>query len=295
MDRKLKNTIILIVILLLMVTGGSIFRFVYQSGNIEEKQKELNQLQQTSYDTAELMERLKTLKKRVVELDSILALRKYNIPMNLTQSGFYDFVNKISYDFHSQSHVNIKYEDVRKGENYSYYQYVVSGTAYFSDFFKLVYAIEQSKQLKKILNASIDNFVSVDDEGVPYYLVTYSFEVAVYFSASDRFAAKNMRENQLKPNPLYDIFYPLIRNEIPPNLEGLLDVQTAQLLAIIPEGAFVADAQGNTKLLWEGEKVYLGYLTKIDFEKNEVHFILNKGGIIEKVILNLKNEKKKSE
>ena len=82
-------------------------------------------------------------------------------------------------------------------------------------------------------------------------------------------------------------FYPLIRNEIPPNIDDLLDVQAAQLLALIPEGAFIADSKGVTYLLWEGDQVYLGYLTEIDYDKNEVHFVLNKGGIIEKVTLEL--------
>ena len=39
--------------------------------------------------------------------------------------------------------------------------------------------------------------------------------------------------------------------------------------------------------MWEGDQVYLGYLTEIDYDKNEVHFVLNKGGIIEKVTLEL--------
>jgi hypothetical protein len=72
----------------------------------------------------------------------------------------------------------------------------------------------------------------------------------------------------------------------------LPDIQAGQLLALIPDGAFIADASGDTYLLWEGDKVYLGYLTEIDFESNEVHFILNKGGIIEKVKLALEKEKK---
>ena len=101
-----------------------------------------------------------------------------------------------------------------------------------------------------------------------------------------------MKENRLRPNPLYDVFYPLIRNEIPPNTNNLLDVQTAQLLALIPEGAFLSDANGTTYLLWEGDPVYLGYLTKIDYENNKVSFILNKGGIIEKVDLLLEKEPK---
>ena len=151
--------------------------------------------------------------------------------------------------------------------------------------------ILDTKELKKILSCSFDNFVKVDDEGIPHYLVNYILSVAVYFSANDQFASSISKENKLTPNPIYDIFYPLIRNEIPPNIDNLLDVQTAQLLALIPEGAFIADSQGATFLLWEGDQVYLGYLTEIDYELNEVNFVLNKGGIIEKITLTLEKEK----
>ena len=76
----------------------------------------------------------------------------------------------------------------------------------------------------------------------------------------------------------------------------MLDVQAADLLAIIPEGAFLSNSSGTTYLLWEGDKVYLGYLTEIDYDKNVVHFVLNKGGIIEKITLSLdKKENKLSE
>ena len=151
----------------------------------------------------------------------------------------------------------------------------------------MVYAIEQSKELKKVTKGNLNNFVEVDDDGFPHYLVAYDFDVVVYYSDNDEYASSKYSENRLKSNPLYNIFYPLIRDEIPPNSDNLLDVQTAQLLALIPDGAYVSDASGTTHLLWEGDEVYLGYLTKIDYTSNEVKFVLNKGGVIEKVTLKL--------
>ena len=62
--------------------------------------------------------------------------------------------------------------------------------------------------------------------------------VDVYFSTDNRFASSDIKENELTARPIYDIFYPLIRNEIPPNIDNLLDVQGARLLALIPEGHF---------------------------------------------------------
>ncbi len=292
MNAKVKNTIVLLLILFLILIGGGVFAFVIQKGKINDREKKIDDLMVYQMDTEALTAQLNLLKKQVAELDSILALRKYNIPQALVQSGFYDFVNNVSFGFSSNSFVNIEYQNIENGKDYHNYLYKLSGTASFNDLYKLIYAIEQSKELKKIISSSMNNFVQVDAEGIPYYLVTFSMNVAVYFADNDRFTSAEFKENNLVPNPAYDIFYPLIRNEIPPNLENLLDVQNAQLLALIPDGAFIADAKANTYLLWEGDKVYLGYLTEINYEKNTVNFILNKGGIIEKITLGLNNENK---
>lgn len=297
MDRKIKNTIILILVLLLLGGSGAIFSYVYLDDKVEERVKKLGELKLTEYNTEELQAQLDALMKQAGSLDSILALRKFNIPYKLKQSSFFNFVNKISFSFSPKSFVNIEYVDMRPGQNFNFYEFKLSGTAFFNDLYKLVYGIEQSKELKKVVSGDIRNLVQVDDDGMPHYLVNYTLNVNVYFADNDRFATSEFKENRLKPNPLYDIFYPLIRDEIPPNINKLLDVQTAQLLALVPDGAFLSDASGNTFLLWEGDEVYLGYLTEIDFDKSEVSFILNKGGIIEKQILSLdqseNNEKSK--
>ena len=127
---------------------------------------------------------------------------------------------------------------------------------------------------------------------MPEFLVNFNMEVHVYYASNDRFATTEFVENNLSTKPIYDAFYPLIRNQIAPNVDNLLDVQGAKLLALIPEGAFISDSKGNTYLVWEGEKVYLGYVTKIDYDHNIVSFILNKGGIIEKTDLELQKEDK---
>lgn len=292
MDRKLKNTLVLISILILIIAGGILFTSFYQHSEIGEKENQIKELQVNAYDTEELLYQLEEIKKRSAKLDSVLALRKFNVPVNLPQSRFYDFVNRVSFNFSPNSFVNIEYQNLVEEDFFKYYVFTINGTASFNDLYSLIYAIEQSKELKKISSGSITNLVKVNEEGFPLYLVSFKFTVSVYFSADDRFATSELRENRLKPNPLFDFFYPLIRNEIPPNVDNLLDVQSGKLLALIPDGAFISDSKGNTYLLWEGDEVYLGYLTEIDFESNEVHFILNKGGIIEKVVLSLEKENK---
>jgi len=294
MTSKVKNTIIMILILIAIVVGGGLFNYVFLKGKIADREAKVKDLKLFQLDTEALELQLVSLKTKVVQLDSILENRKYNIPFNLPQSDFFDFVNRVSFSFSPDSYVNIEYNEMEVGSNFNIYHYTLNGIAEFNDLNNLIYAIEESKLLKKISSLSISNNVKVDTDGTPHYLVNYNFKVVVYYSNDDRFFVKSYKENSLVPNPVYDIFYPLIRNEIPPNKDGLLDVQSASLLALIPDGAFLADANGNTYLLWEGDKVYLGYLTNINYQTNEVSFVLNKGGIIESVTLKLDKEKKQS-
>lgn len=294
MSGKVKNTIIMLVIFIIIAAGGGLFNYVFLKGKIEDREKKIKDLKLYQLDSEALEEQLTFLKKRVAQLDSILSNRKYNIPFNLRQSDFFDFVNQVSYSFSPYSYINIEYLESQASSKFSIYQFDLNGIAEFNDLYHLIYAIEESKLLKKISGVELTNNVKVDEDGTPHYLVAYKFKVSVYFSNDDRYYVKDFTENILTPNPAYDIFYPLIRNEIPPNKEGLLDVQSASLLALIPDGAFLADASGNTYLLWEGDKIYLGYLTNINYDTNEVNFVLNKGGIIENVTLKLDREKNKS-
>ncbi len=294
MSSKVKNTIIILIIFIAIFIGGGFVRFVIQKGKINDKQKIIGQLKLYQLDTDALNQQLGMLKGRVAELDSILVNRKYNIPYNLTQASFFDFVNQVSFGFSPDSYVNIEFVETEISTDYFIYHYTLNGIAEFNDFVKLIYAIEESKQLKKVSDIDLTNNVKVEQDGTPHYLVSFKFKAKVYYSNDNRFFVQNFKENQIIPNPVYDFFYPLIRNEIPPNKDKLLDVQSAHLLALIPDGAFLSDASGNTYLLWEGDQVYLGYLTNINYQNNEVNFVLNKGGVIENYNLKLEKEKKQS-
>lgn len=293
MSRKLKNTLGLVGLLLIVIAAGIVYNYFIQESSIKNRQDKLKKLQSFNYKTDEITQQLKDLSKRANVLDSLLASRRFNIPYNLSSINFFKFMNSISSTFSPVTKINVEYVDKFDEKEFTYYEYKIEANGEYNDIFKIIYSIEHSKELKKIKSVSINSIVSSDKNKVPEFLVRSTIITDVYFAHNDRFATKKLLENDLTARPQYDIFYPLIRNEIPPNNEGLLDVQGAKLLAIIPEGAFLSDSNGKTFLLWEGEQVYLGYLTKIDYDNNKVNFIINKGGIIEKVSLSLEKEKQK--
>lgn len=290
MNKKLRSTLSLLGLLLIIVIIGGIYIFMFQRSDLNEKKEKLKELNANSYDPVELAERYDRLKIRSAVLDSVLQSRKFNIPKDLSSIKFYNFINNIVSSFSEQTQINIEFVKREQDKDFFFYEYKLTGSGFYNEVFKLIYSIEQSKELKKISTINLGNLIQTDEDGIPLFLVSFEMNAQVYFSSDSRFAPEEFVENNLGTGPIYDAFYPLIRNEIPPNVDELLDVQGSKLLALIPEGAFIADTHGNTYLVWEGEQVYLGYLTKIDYEENSVSFILNKGGIIEKVKLELDRE-----
>ena len=291
MNKKIRSTLGLFVLLSVISVIGGIYIFAIQGGKISDREERLNGLNKNYIDPIELEARYKVVKKRSFVLDSILSSRKFNIPKDLSSIKFYNFVNNVVSDFSEHTQVNIEFQGQSADKGFFYYKYKLTGSGFFNEVYKLIYSIEQSKELKKITDLSLGNLIKTDSDGIPLFLVNFEMTAQVYFSSNSRFAPVQFVENNLNTGPIYDAFYPLIRNEIEPNIDNLLDVQGAKLLALIPEGAFVADTHGSTYLVWEGEQVYLGYLTKIDYENNTVSFILNKGGIIERVTLELERVK----
>jgi hypothetical protein len=287
MNKKLRSTLVLLAFLLVILIAGGSYLYFVQNKDLDKKRDKLKELQAKALDPQELLLQYQALLVKSNQLDSILANREFNIPQNLSSIKFYNFVNNVTNGFSDKAQVNIEYVEQKQEKEFYYHEYKLSGYGFFNEVYNLIFAIEQSKELKKVTNVSLGNLVQTKENEVPVYLVSFVVNAKTYFSTDNRFAPASFVENKLGSPTLYDAFYPLIRNEIPPNVDELLDVQGATLLALIPEGAFVADSKGNTYLIWEGEQVYLGYLTKIDYQNSRVSFILNKGGIIEKVDLEL--------
>lgn len=287
MNKKLRSTLVLLALLFIILIAGGAYLYFVQGKALNEKREKLKELQAKALDPQELNAQYVDLLAKSNQLDSILAHREFNIPQNLSSIRFYNFVNNITNGFSDKTQVNVEFLEQKEDKEFLYYEYKLTGFGYFNDVYRLIYSIEKSKELKKVKNVSLGNLVQTSTDEMPIYLVNFTLTAQTYYSRDSRFAPAVFVENDLSSPGIYDAFYPLIRNEIPPNVDELLDVQGAKLLALIPEGAFIADSKGGTYLIWEGEQVYLGYLTKIDYQNSRVSFILNKGGIIEKLDLEL--------
>jgi hypothetical protein len=87
-------------------------------------------------------------------------------------------------------------------------------------------------------------------------------------------------------SPAINPFYPGILGSIPPNTDGLVEMESAntELLSIVGGKAVFKDESGY-RSLGIGDAVYLGQITDIDPVEGRVAARLNKGGIIDQVEL----------
>ncbi len=148
----------------------------------------MRNLESINYDTDQLNIQLKALEKRAASLDSILSSRKFNIPQNLSSIKFYNFINQISAGFSPNTQIDVEFIDQKKDKEFAYYEYKITGNGPYNDVYKMIYSIEQSKELKKIKVLTLTNQITTTKEGVPSFVVNFTGNVAVYFSSDNRFA-----------------------------------------------------------------------------------------------------------
>ncbi|MSS71960.1 MAG: hypothetical protein EXS64_10780 [Candidatus Latescibacteria bacterium] len=115
--------------------------------------------------------------------------------------------------------------------------------------------------------------------------VQFNMTFRVYFSPNshvqDTLFVLDQDPPPLDTNP----FRPLIHDELPVNTKGLFEVAGAQLRGVGYRKAFLVDKGGKLHVLREGDPVFMGALSRVDQARNRVEFLLNRGGIADKVVL----------
>ncbi len=289
MSHETRNTIILIILFLVIGLGAGYYIFISQPKSLKAKNAQMNELNQKFSDTKALAVTYDSLTRESERIDSILFNRTKAIPFRESMTDTYNDVIRISKYFTPFTRMDIEYENTEPVGAASIDHFILHGQGEFNDVFRLIYELEKSKKLYKIKSVNLKNSTLTKGSGEILYQVLFNIKLESYFT-SDKNLALNYEElPDKKYFKIADYFYPLITPDIPPNYEELLEVEGASLLAIIPDGVFIMDKNGNSYTLMEGDPVYLGYLTKIDYDRQKCEFMLNRGGIVEKIVLDLKS------
>ncbi len=317
MKSFFKNTLALIVVLVLVVIAGGYVTFVRQPTELARvekaikvekmKQAELTALlEQQDVSAAKASEAVNKWNARYkVVPDTLLSAAVVGRFNELTRSGFENF--------------DITFDGATTTPEYSFYTHNVTGRAYFSSLYDFVWQVENSRQLYRINGLDLSHIDLITDVQTGdgdeeetrkrmQVMVSFSMKVESYFAGAEGISAPQIRMAGLQgvadlpvqvaretrvpravlpdSDPAINPFFPGILSQLPPNTHDLIEVEGDALVSIVG-GKAVFQSGSEFRAVGVGEAVYLGVVTEIDPYEESVTARLNKGGIIDEVVLEL--------
>jgi hypothetical protein len=298
MSFKQRNTIVLLIQTLLVCTVGAFLLIKYYPDQMASTRQELDRYETTLAKLPEREDYLAQLEREIEESKIRLSGWNKSVEATVSMAGVLDYLNRIQEQFGSMKFTLTYVKDVNQGD-YGYKVFTFSGEADWSALFALIWSLENGPKIYAIEKLSLRGVETMEEEEEPPHysrfrvVVPFNLQIrAVYASCASLadFPSNSKNSMLLQIPDGINIFYPAIIHNLPPNDEGFLEAERAELKAIFPAKAIIADHLGNIHSLTEGDPVYLGYLLKINQPQSAVEFLLNKGGIVEKLILKLNLE-----
>lgn len=277
MSYKLRNTLILCILLLLVIIGGYLSnrkdaqKLATKQNSFNSTVKMLEDLQRDNPD-------MKDEKSIVAALDKMKKEARENNKFilhddNPTHTFEYlvqlcdKFCPEITFDFQLRGSGNI--------DEVQYNRYNLSGIAHINSLFKLTTQLEKQNPLYTIESL----IISQEAEG---YTDTIDFNLTIqshYYTQGTEYREsdlKIMEFPKIKYNPFYSRIHDPKKSEDELQFVNLDD---AILIGLSPEKVFLRDENGIVHILYIGDKVAYGYLDSINWDKQYANFKINKIGI----------------
>jgi len=278
MKHGIRNSLILVATLIIMVTGGwFLLDYIYspQIEELEQRQAERQREYNSYAETAAMYE------QTLMELN-----RQYYIRDNHPKELFHNHRSGRVYDYIRQlnegiSFTNFNYsirDSVTHGE-YGIVTVLLRGEGEYRNLSNFVHRIEHSSAIMHIENLQITNITELGRLS----RVTFEMTLQLYYNRDDRLEWQpRMYMADAIGNIGHNPFFPLI-HPVPANTRNLIDVDESRLIGITSQFILMRDQGGTLKRLTVGDEVYLGTLQRIDTERQEAIFHLNRGGIFDRV------------
>ena len=285
---QVRNIITLCIILTLISSIGSYYIFFSYPEKIEILDKQIAELQ-VQIDVLEFVAvQLDEAKRKIEEEEIKLSLVDKQIVAEVSPAATYKYLNTLL-NYSGFLKFDMIFMGTAKKKKYSEHAYSVKGEGTFSAIHKFLGYLEGGPEIYKVRKLNMRGVETIDIETQKQDLVvTYDFEILALFAKSQKLPPINKSLDDVNFAAARNPFYPYVKKELPPNFYDLLEVERAELKAVMANKAIIVDHNRNTHFVHEGDEIYLGYVKKIDEEKNQVIFTLDKGGIVEDFILELR-------
>ena len=285
---QIRNIITLVIILILISSVGGYYVFFSYPEKIEKLDKQIKDIQ-VKIDALEFVAvQLEDARKKIEEEQVRLSLVDKHIVPEVSAAETYKYLNTVL-EYSGFLKFDMINTGLVKKKKYSENLYSVKGEGTFSTIYKFLGYLEGGPEIYKVNKLTLRGVETIDLETQRQDLVvTFDMEIAALFASGQDLPPINKTLADVNFVSAKNPFYPYVKKDLPPNFYDLLEVERAELKAITADKAIVVDHNRNTHYIHEGDEVYLGYVKKIDEAHNRVIFTLDKGGIVEDFVLELR-------
>jgi hypothetical protein len=214
--------------------------------------------------------------------------RNKDVPAKDITGETYGYFNR-TIDVAGEVKLDMTYIGPKDFGRYGYNIYTLKGEGTFDNLYKFIWYTENGRRLFKISNLVLRGYESKQKEtGETRVLVLYDMELQAFYSSIPELNIAPTQRNIVPATLTTNPFYPLIFREIPPPQPDEIEIERSILKAVIPGKAFIIDQFQKSRQLSEGDKVYLGYVTKIIPDQGKIECLLNRGGVAERFELSIR-------
>lgn len=314
MSNMLQNLLVLGFCWVVATGGGIWLTFVQQPTEMDrlEKAEKVARMKQT--ELTSLMSDMSASEGVANEVVTRWNARYKVVPRTLGSEDVIAFLNdNTAVGFKP---FDITFQGLSTGSEYNTYTFDITGRGHFRNVYSLIWSVENARQLYRIDNLKLNHIdVRTTDPQTNRttmdVLVSFDFTLTAYFGGVAGLSATDDAEStndvlpvlaqtvdpsdDLPPVPMSVLparapagnpFYPHILQDVPPNTYDLVDVESAEF-AFIANGEAVFKWQEEYVSVGPGASVYLGKIISVDPMNERVTARLNKGGIVEEVVLEL--------
>jgi hypothetical protein len=298
MTYEVRNSIVLLIFLILIGAGGAVLLNMKFGQNFTKFEQELkaknDQLKKLQETFAQIDGYAKQLKQNTDRL-------KYYPKVILPEQTIHQTYRYLEEIDRYGTFFNFRFNlvEVQRKDNVSKASYDLSGEGDFPKFIQFIRRLEYGSPLYKIESLRLKKKISKSPAEK-----TTDGDLEIALRLNGVFFAQTEKPDLMALGPyadtnseLYsylDPFQPLILDYLPPNTENLINVENSRLVALTANSAFIQDQQGAVREIKVGGAVYLGFLSKIDLNKGEALFLMDRGGISDMYVLQLKSSGKGS-
>lgn len=294
MSFKIRNTIALGVLVLLVSIVGFYVTLMYQPGQIEKNSKEIKRISGQLQDNSLQINSIADLRLKLRETTHRWNNRIKEISESDVSAETFGYLSDIVNESGAQQlKMNLSLAGTKKMGRIGFNSYKITGTSEFPNILRFIWLLENGRKLFKVTHISIRSAEEGGDTlEYPVISLAYTMDVNAFFTSEKNLSMPVMKPDST-PQPITNNpFQPSILRVTPANVRRLVDVDKISVKATAGNKALVMTPEGKLVTLKVGDEVYLGKVTAINPRDGAIDFTLNDGGIISTRRKSIEFEKK---